>query len=64
MVSCGKRNIYIYVNTYWFIGDYVMNEISTISLSHETKNRLNAIKIHPNQSYEEVIIKLLDGANA
>lgn len=37
-----------------------MNETSTINLSWETKNRLNGLKVHPNQSYEEVIVKLLD----
>lgn len=36
-----------------------MSETSTINLSWETKTRLNALKVHPNQSYEEVIVKLL-----
>jgi hypothetical protein len=32
-----------------------------VKLSDKTKKRLNAIKIHPRQSYDEVINKLLDG---
>ena len=34
-------------------------QITTIKLSKETVNLLNKLKIHPRQSYEEVIIKLL-----
>ncbi len=34
-------------------------EITTIKLSKETVKALNQLKIHPRQSYEEVIIKLL-----
>ena len=34
-------------------------QITTIKLSKETVKVLNALKIHPRQSYEEVIIKLL-----
>lgn len=36
------------------------NKITTIKLSKETVNKLNKLKIHPRQSYEEVIIKLLE----
>jgi len=35
------------------------NKITTIKISKETVRLLNKLKIHPRQSYEEVIIKLL-----
>ena len=34
-------------------------ETTTIKISKDTVNALNELKIHPRQSYEEVIIKLL-----
>ena len=34
-------------------------EITTIKLSKDTVNTLNQLKIHPRQSYEEVILELL-----
>jgi len=34
-------------------------EATTIKISKETVKLLNDLKIHPRQSYEEVIIKLL-----
>jgi len=34
-------------------------QITTIKLSKETVKALNQLKIHPRQSYDEVIIKLL-----
>jgi predicted CopG family antitoxin len=34
-------------------------QITTIKLSKETAEALNRLKIHPRQSYEEVVIKLL-----
>lgn len=34
-------------------------EITTIKLSKDTVKLLNQLKIHPRQSYEEVIVKLL-----
>ncbi len=36
-------------------------EVTTIKLSKETVKLLNELKIHPRQSYEEVILKLLKG---
>ena len=33
---------------------------TTIKLSKDIVNSLNELKIHPRQSYEEVIIKLLN----
>lgn len=36
-------------------------KITTINLSKETKTKLTLLKIHPNQSYEEVILNLLKG---
>ena len=36
-----------------------MKTITTIKLSKETVKALNQLKIHPRQSYEEVIIELL-----
>lgn len=35
-------------------------EKTTITLSKETKARLDALKKHPRQSYEEVIVNLLE----
>jgi hypothetical protein len=34
-------------------------EITTIKLSKDTANALNELKIHPRQSYEEVILEML-----
>ena len=34
-------------------------EITTIKISKDTVNALNQLKIHPRQSYEEVILQLL-----
>jgi len=34
--------------------------MATINLSDETKAKLDAIKIVPRETYEEVIIRLLD----
>ena len=34
-------------------------EITTIKISKDTVNALNQLKIHPRQSYEEVILELL-----
>jgi len=34
-------------------------QITTIKLSKDTVKTLNRLKIHPRQSYEEVILKLL-----
>ncbi len=33
--------------------------ITTIKISKDTVNALNQLKIHPRQSYEEVILQLL-----
>jgi predicted CopG family antitoxin len=33
---------------------------STITISEELKGRLKAMKAHPRQSYEEVIVRVLD----
>ena len=39
---------------------YLMEkQITTIKISKETVKALNKLKIHPRQSYEEVILKLL-----
>ena len=35
-------------------------EMSTVTMSKKIKKRLDALKIHPRQSYEEVIEGLLD----
>jgi len=34
--------------------------ITTIKISKETVKELSKLKIHPRQSYEEVIVKLLE----
>ena len=33
---------------------------TTILINKETTNKLNKLKIHPRQSYEEVIVRLLE----
>lgn len=35
------------------------NEFTTIKISKDTADILSDLKIHPRQSYEEVILKLL-----
>ena len=40
-----------------------MNKVTTIKLSKETASLLNKLKIHPRQSYEEVILELLKEKN-
>jgi len=35
-------------------------EITTIKISKDTVSALNELKIHPRQSYEEVILELLN----
>jgi predicted CopG family antitoxin len=37
-----------------------MMKRTTIQLREETKRKLERLKIHPRQSYEEVILKLLE----
>jgi predicted CopG family antitoxin len=39
------------------------SKITTIKISKAVVQRLNKLKIHPRQSYEEVIIKLLEENN-
>ncbi len=36
-----------------------MDEFTTIAITNKTKAELEKIKIHPNQSFEEVIQKIL-----
>jgi hypothetical protein len=36
-----------------------MNKITTIKISKNTTDFLNELKIHPRQSYEEVILEIL-----
>ncbi len=36
------------------------SEITTIKVSKKIVERLSKLKIHPRQSYEEVIVKLLE----
>ena len=36
------------------------NEITTIKITNETHQKLMALKIHPRESFNEVIIRLLD----
>jgi hypothetical protein len=38
----------------------VSKDHTTITVSKRSKARLDALKAHPRQSYEEVIAKLLD----
>ena len=40
-----------------------MKNITTIKLTKGTVDFLNSLKIHPRQSYEEVILNLLNGKN-
>lgn len=37
-----------------------MAKITTIKISEETKKKLDKLKVHPRQSYEEVIKKLVE----
>ena len=37
---------------------------TTIKLSEKTKSRLDKVKIHPRETYEDVIIRLLDAKNS
>ncbi len=34
-------------------------DLTTISVTNKTKDRLEELKIHPNQSFDEVIVKIL-----
>lgn len=36
------------------------NEITTMSVRQLTKERLDKLKIHPNQSYDEIINEIID----
>ena len=38
-------------------------EVTTIKISRDTVRALNQLKIHPRQSYEEVILELLKNKN-
>lgn len=38
------------------------NKISTIQISRNTKKKLDNIKIHPRETYEDIIIRLLKKA--
>ena len=38
----------------------MVKEITTIKISKDTVKALNELKIHPRQSYEEVILDLLN----
>ena len=39
-------------------------EVTTVKVSKETLLHLNKLKIHPRQSYEEVIVELLKRSNS
>lgn len=39
-----------------------MDENTTIKISSKTRDKLEKLKIHPRQSYDEVIEKLLEDA--
>lgn len=36
-----------------------MEDFTTIGISNKTKDELEKLKVHPNQSFEEVIVKIL-----
>jgi hypothetical protein len=36
------------------------NEITTIRVSKKTKETLDKIKVHPRETYEQVILRLVD----
>ena len=42
----------------------ILGKITTIKLSKKTAEILNELKIHPRQSYEEVILELLKAGNS
>ena len=37
--------------------------VTTIKLTKETKSRLEKLKVHPKESYEDVLLRLLDILN-
>jgi len=39
-----------------------MKEMTTIQVSKETKAKLEKLKVHPREPYEDVIKRLLEGA--
>ena len=38
------------------------DEITTMSVKQSTKERLEKLKVHPNQSYDEIINEVIDKA--
>ena len=42
---------------------YVKDQITTIKLHKDTADLLNKLKIHPRQSYEEIVLKLVQNEN-
>ncbi|MHA1596584.1 MAG: DUF7557 family protein [Candidatus Asgardarchaeia archaeon] len=37
-----------------------MSEITTIRVHRETKKRIDEVKVHPRETYEEVILRLIE----
>jgi len=42
------------------ISKYMMSKITTIRVHEKTKKLLDEIKIHPRETYEEVILRLIE----
>ena len=42
------------------MGTEIENDMTAIRVSKETRNILEKLKVHPNQSFEEVVRKLLE----
>ena len=38
------------------------NDRKTVVISEKTKERLDSVKVHPRETYEDVILRLLGGA--
>lgn len=52
---------HLYITYYMLtIGDYIMNEITTIQLDKATINSLKEIKEYPRQTYNEIINNLIE----
>ena len=44
---------------FWYNALYLVMNKTTIAVSRETKEKLDELKVHPRQLYDEVIMKLI-----
>lgn len=59
-VSNRKLYIHLGISRYMWLNMVKNTETTTIKVSKETQQKLKDLKIHENQSYDEVIQKLLE----